>query len=127
MRTLLIILLALVGMTATLLGMLLIAYPVLTAYGMPVEFLHPAFVESYILPGIMFVLTGEINLSALLSALQRSRPQYNWSLVGGALMIAWLVVHSFFLQAIPWVYLTYAICSLLIVLVSWQLKGKWAV
>ena len=60
MRTLLIILLAFVGMTATLLGMLLIAYPVLTAYGMQV-------------------------------------------------------------------YLNYAICSLLIVLLSWQLKGKWAV
>ena len=127
MRTLLIILLAFVGMTATLLGMLLIAYPVLMAYGMPVEFLHPAFVKSYILPGTLFIVTGGINLSALLSALQGSRPQYNWSLAGSTIMIAWLVVHSFFLQAIPWVYLIYAICSLLIVLLSWQLKGKWAV
>jgi len=121
------ILLAFVGMTATLLGMLLIAYPVLTAYGMPVEFLHPAFVKSYVLPGIMFIATGGINLSALLSALQQSRQQYNRSLAGSTMMIAWLVVHSFFLQAVPWVYLTYAICSLLVVLLSWQLKGKWAV
>lgn len=127
MRTLLIILLAFVGMTATLLGMLLIAYPVLTTYGMPVEFLHPAFVKNYVLPGIMFIVTGGINLSALLSAWQRSRPQYNWSLAGSTLMIAWLAVHSFFLQAIPWIYLIYTTCSLLIMLLSWQLKGKWAV
>lgn len=127
MRTLLIILLAVVGMTALLLGMLLIAYPVLTAYGLTMEVLHPAFIKGYSLPGIMFVLMGGIHLSALLSIWQRSRPQYSWPLVAGTMMITWLVVHSIFLQAIPWLYLTYAIACLLIVLISWQLKGKWAV
>lgn len=127
MRTLLIILLTFVGMTASLLGMLLIAYPVLTAYGMPVEFLHPAFVKSYTLPGIMFVITGAIMLTALLSVWQRNRTQYSWSFAGSVMMLSWLVIHSIFLQAMPWLYITYGICCMLIMLLSWQLRGKWAV
>ncbi|THU39574.1 hypothetical protein FAM09_13815 [Niastella caeni] len=127
MRTLLIILIAFVGITATLIGMLLIAYPVLRAYNFPVDFFQPAFSQIFIVPGILFIITGSINLVALANTMKRRRTQYSWSIMGGMAMIAWVVIHSVVLQAIPWLYHTYLICSLLIVLLSWQLKGKWAV
>jgi hypothetical protein len=127
MRSLLLILIAFVGLTSTFIGMLLIAYPVLTAYGLSMEFIQPVFYKSFVLPGVMFIAIGSINLAALLSNMQRNRMQYSWSLVGGLLMIAWVVIHSALLRTIPWLYLTYLICSLLIVLITWQLKGKWAV
>jgi hypothetical protein len=127
MRTLLIILVAFIGITSTFIGMLLIAHPVLTAYGVSMEFLHPSFAKSFTLPGVMFIITGGLNLTALLNCLQRSRTGYSWSLIGGISMLAWVVTHSLLLQTMPWLYLTYAVCSLLIVLLAWQLKGKWAV
>jgi uncharacterized membrane protein len=127
MRTLLIILIAFVGMTSTLIGMLMIAYPVLTAYDFPIDYFLPAFSKIFVVPGILFVITGGINLTALLSILQRSRTQYKWSLAGGLSMIAWAVIHSMILQSMPWLYLTYLISGLFIVLFIWQLKGKWAV
>lgn len=127
MRTLLKILLAFVGITATFIGMMLIAYPILTAYDLSMDFLSPAFSINFIIPGIMFILTGIINLSALLSVIQQSGMQYNLSLMSGFLMMVWVVIHSVLLQTIPWLYLTYLICGFLIELLSWQLKGKWAV
>lgn len=127
MRTLLIILIAFAGLTTTLIGMLLIAYPVLTAYDFSADFIQPALSKSYVLPGVIFIITGFINLSALLFCMQRNRTQYTRSLAGGLSLILWVTIHSIILQAIPWLYLTYFICSLLIVLLSLQLKGKWAV
>jgi hypothetical protein len=127
MRTLLIILIAFVGMTSSLIGLLLIAYPVLTAYDLSMDFLHPDFSKNFVVPGVIFIIIGSINLSALFNSMQRSKNQYIWSLAGGLLMLAWVVIHSALLRTIPWLYLTYLIFGLLIVLISWQLKGKWAV
>lgn len=127
MRTLLVILVAFTGITAMLFGMLLIAYPVLGVYGLSMEFLHPAFVKSYTLPGFIFILVGSIYLWALFCIWQRNRTQYNWSLAGCSMMISWLIVHSFFLETIPWLYFTYGVGSLFIILLVWQLKGRWAV
>jgi hypothetical protein len=127
MRTLLIILIAFVGLTATLLGMLLIAYPVVTAYGLTLEPLQPAVLNSFLLPGVLFVIIGTANLAALYNSMQRARTQYSWPLAASSLTIAWIVIHSAVLRAIPWLYITYFVCSLFIMLLSWQLKGKWAV
>jgi hypothetical protein len=126
MRTLLVALIVFVGITSTLIGMLLIAYPVITAYDFSLDFLQPAFSKNFLLPGTMFLITGTLNLLALLSSMQHSKTQYNWSMAGGLSMIIWVIVHSVLLQSIPWLYSTYLICGFLISLLSWQLKGKWA-
>jgi hypothetical protein len=126
MRTLLTILVSFVGITSSLIGMLLIAYPVLTAYQFSLDFLQPAFTTSFLFPGTMFIITGILNLSALLSGMHHHKTQYSWSMAGGLSMIAWVVIHSIILQSIPWLYSTYLICGLLIIFLSWQLKGKWA-
>jgi hypothetical protein len=126
MRTLLVILIAFVGITSTLIGMLLIAYPVLTTYSYSLDFFQPAFSNNFLLPGSMFIITGIINLSALFSNFHHSKMQYTWSLAGGTSMMAWVVLHSILIQSIPWVYSTYLICAFVITLLSWQLKGKWA-
>jgi hypothetical protein len=89
--------------------------------------LHSAFAPSFTIPGVMFIITGGVNLMALLSCLQRNRTQYSWSLIGAVCMIVWVTIHSILLQAMPWLYLTYLACCLLILLLTWQLKGKWAV
>jgi hypothetical protein len=126
MRILLVILIAAVGFSSTLLGLLLIAYPVLTVYEFSLDFLHPAFSTNFLLPGTLFIIIGIINLSALFSGMHHSKMQYNWSLAGGISMMVWVVLHSVFMQSIPWLYLTYLICGFIIALLSWQLKGKWA-
>jgi len=126
MRKLLVILTAFVGITSTLIGMLLIAYPVLTAYSYSLDFLQPAFSKNFLVPGTAFISTGIINLSALIANVQHNKARYTLSLAGGLSMIVWVVVHAVLLQSIPWLYSTYLICGFLIVILSWQLKGKWA-
>lgn len=126
MRTLLVILTTFVGITSTVIGMLLIAYPVLTVYSYSLDFFQPAFSKNFLLPGTMFTITGIINLTAVLSGFHHHKMQYNWSLAGGISMMAWVIVHSVLIQSIPWLYSTYLICGFVITLFSWQLKGKWA-
>jgi hypothetical protein len=126
MRTLLAIFISIVGITSMLIGILLIAYPILTAYEFSLNFFQPAFSNNFLLPGAMFIITGIINLSALLSGAHRNKTQYNWALAAGLSTITWVVLHSVQLQSIPLLYLAYLIFGYIIVLLSWQLKGKWA-
>jgi hypothetical protein len=125
MRPLLVILVAFVGITSTLIGMLLVAYPILTAYEFSLNIFQPAFSKNFLLPGAMFIITGITNLSALFSGAHRNKTQYNWALAAGLSTILWVVLHSVQLQSIPWLYLIYLIFGYIIVLLSWQLKGKW--
>ncbi|AEV98625.1 hypothetical protein A4D02_21215 [Niastella koreensis] len=126
MRTLLVILMAFVGITSSLIGMLLLAYPVLTAYSYSLDFLQPTFSNNFLLPGTMFIITGIISLSALICLVQHGKMQYSLSLAGGISMMVWVTIHSIMIQSIPWLYSTYLICGFIILLLSWQLKGKWA-
>lgn len=107
-------------------GMLLIAYPILTAYSFSLNFFHPAFSNNFLVPGTAFIITGIMNLSALISNVQHHKTQYSLSLAGGFSTTVWVVVHALLLQSIPWVYSTYLICGFLIMILSWQLKAKWA-
>jgi len=125
MRTLLVMLTTFVGITSTLIGMLLLAYPVLTVYSYSLDFFQPSFSRNFLLPGTMFTISGIINLSAVASSYHHQKTQYNWSLAGGISMMVWVIVHSVLIRSIPWLYSTYLICGFAITLLAWQLKGKW--
>lgn len=127
MRNWLIILIAFVATTAALIGMLLIAHPVVVAYGFSMEFIQPGVSTNFLLPGVLFIITACLYAAALLAFMQERRSQYNFSLTGGIWLMAWVVIHSVMLQAFIWLYLIYFFFGLLIVLLSWQLKGRWAV
>jgi hypothetical protein len=126
LRTFQISLIAFVGITSTLFGMLLIANPIITAYGFSLDFLRPGVLKSLLLPGVLFTVIGSINLAALFTSIQTNRNRYIWTFLGSLLIIVWVVIDSIILQTIPWLYLTYLICCLIIILLTLQLKGKWA-
>ena len=125
MRTLLLLVVAFVGASATLLGLLMLAYPMLNFLGASMDLLRPSLLNNYLFPGIIFTILGSINLAALFAYIQQGKFQYSWTIAGGLLTIAWVIIESVIMQTLPWLYITYLFFGLFIILLSWQLKGKW--
>lgn len=126
MRTLLLILVAFIGLTATTCGLLMIAYPLGSAMGLSIDMLRPTIVKDFLIPGILLTIVGIINMGAVFAAIQRSRNRYNWSLAAGMLVCIWVVAEVILLQAVHWLQVVYLFTGILIVLLSYQFKGKWA-
>jgi len=127
MRTLLFILISFVGLTAAICGLLMISYPDGRALGLVPDILEGTFFNNFLIPGIILAIVGSINVAAVFSNMQRSNNRYNWSLAGGVLISGWIIAETILIPAIHWLQFIYLVSGILIILISYQLKGKWAV
>jgi uncharacterized membrane protein len=80
------------------------------------------------IPGILLTLiVGGINLIAVLFNMQRYSNRYNWAMAGGFIISLWILVQLLLIHAVHWLHFIYLGIGVLIILISYQLKGKWAV
>jgi hypothetical protein len=128
MRTILFLLVSFIAVTATLSGLMMIGNPDGKAMNLPLSLLETTPFKDYLIPGILLtVLVGCINLLAVFYNLQRSPGRYNWAIAGGIMIIGWIVVQIILISSLQWLHVIYLIIGLAIVLIAYQLKGKWAV
>ncbi|MBL7745279.1 MAG: hypothetical protein JNN00_17525 [Chitinophagaceae bacterium] len=128
MRSLLFILVAFIGATATVSGLLMIAEPGGRILNLPLSLLDTTPFTDFLIPGILLtLLVGVINLLAVFFNLQRHPSRYNWAMVGGIMITGWIIVQMILIQAAHWLHFIYLGIGILIILIAWQLKGKWAV
>ena len=66
MRTILFILNSFVALNATFLGLLMMAYPLGSAFGVTFDLLRPTFFTGLFIPGLILTLVGTINMPAVL-------------------------------------------------------------
>jgi uncharacterized membrane protein len=80
------------------------------------------------IPGLLLaVIVGGINLLAVFFNMKRHANRYNWALGGGLVITGWIIIQMILIGSFHWLYLFYLIIGILIILISYQLKGKWAV
>jgi hypothetical protein len=128
MRTILFILVSFIAVTATLSGLLMISNPGGQIMNLPLGLLKTTPFKDYLIPGILLtVLVGGVNLLAVFYNLQRSPNRYNWAMAGGILIVGWIVVQVILISSLHWLHFIYLIVGVAIVLIAYQLKGKWAV
>jgi hypothetical protein len=127
MRLILFILVALTGLTTTICGMLLIAHPGGVVLGLTTTLLKGTFLNDFTIPGIILTLVGAINIAAIFSQMQRSRNRYNWSLAGGIMISGWIIAQVILVHVIHWLQFVFLATGIFIILLSFQLKGKWAI
>jgi hypothetical protein len=128
MRTILFLLVSFIAVAATLSGLMMISNPDGKAMNLPLSLLGTTPFKDYLIPGILLtVLVGCINLLAVFYNLQRSRGRYNWAIAGGMMIIGWIVAQIILISSLHWLHVIYLIIGLAIVLIAYQLKGKWAV
>jgi hypothetical protein len=128
MRTVLFILISFVAFTATISGLLLVANPDGEIMNMSISLLKETPFKNFRIPGILLaVLVGAVNMLAGFFNMQRHARRYNWAMVGGVMITGWIVVQMILIQTAHWLHFLYLGIGVFIILLAYQLKGKWAV
>lgn len=128
MKSLLFILVAFIAVTSTLSGLLMISNPDGDILNLSPAVLNGTPFKNFIVPGILLTaIVGSVNLLAVFFNMQRHPKRYNWSMAGGIMISGWIIVQMLLIQAVHWLHFLYLSIGILIILIAWQLKGKWTV
>ena len=128
MKTFLFILISFIAITATLSGLVLISIPDGSILKLPVSLLKGTPFRDFLIPGlILTVFVGGVNLVAVYFNLQRHKLRYNWAIVGGIMDCGWIIGQIMLINTLYWLHFLYFGIGILVILLGYQLKGKWAV
>ena len=127
MKSLLFILVSFLAVTATLSGLIMISNPDGGVMNLPLSLLDGTPFKNFLIPGILLTtIVGGVNLLAVFYNIQRHINRYNWAIAGGIMISGWIVVQMILIHAAHWLHFLYLGIGILIILLAYQLKGKWA-
>lgn len=124
LKTLLFILVSVIGITATSSGLMMVSDPGGHALNLPASVLDNSPFNDFIIPGILLTIIGAINLFAVFYNMQRHPNRYNWAMAGGILISGWIIIQIILVQHFYWLHYVFLVAGILIMLISLQLKGK---
>jgi hypothetical protein len=128
MKTLLFILISFIAVTSTLSGIFMISRPDGEILNLPISLLEGTPFKDFLVPGILLTtIVGGANLLAVFFNMQRNPNRYNWAITGGVTITGWIIAQMILIRTIHWLHFIYLGIGFLIVLIAYQLKGKWAV
>ena len=128
MKLLLFIMIAFIAFTSTISGILMIYQPDGSILQLSPSLLVETPFTNFLAPGIMLaVVVGGINMIAVFFNMQRHPGRYNWAMAGGFTTCCWILVQLMLINAVHWLQFVYLVTGVLIILIAYQLKGKWAV
>lgn len=126
LKWILYILLSFIAITATLSGLLMVCYPDGSALNLFLELLKETAFKDFRIPGIILVTAvGLANLVAVFVNIRGLPSQYNWAMVAGIMISGWIIAQVILINTVSWLHGLYLILGILIVLLAYQLKGKW--
>lgn len=95
---------------------------------LPLSLLEGTPFKNFLIPGILLTtIVGCVNLAAVFSHMQRNPNRYNWSIAGGITITVWIIMQILLIGSAHWLHFLYPGIGILIILIAYQLKGKWAV
>ena len=128
MRTIMYILIAAVAITSIVSGFIMINDPNGGVIDLSTGILESTPFNDFVIPGILLLtVVGSVNLIAIYTAISRSANRYNWAMAGGIMTSGWIIIQLILIQELHWLQFAYLGIGLLITLIAYQLKGKWAV
>ena len=128
MKTLLFILISFIAVTSTLSGILMISKPNGEILNLPINLLEGTPFKDFLVPGLLLtIIVGGVNLLAVFYNIQRHPNRYNWAITGGIVIIGWIISQMLLIRTLHWLHFIYVGIGFLIILIAYQLKGKWAV
>jgi FtsH-binding integral membrane protein len=128
MKTLLFLLVSFIALTAAISGLYMMSNPDSGAMNLPLNLLEGTPFKNYIVPGLLLaVIVGGVNFLAAFLNMQRDPNRYNWAMAGGFMICGWIIIQMILVNSFSWLQIFYLVIGLLIILIAYQLKGKWAV
>jgi hypothetical protein len=127
MRIFLLILISFTALLSNMAGLLMIIDPGTQVLDLPVALLEGTPFRDFLIPGILLVtLVGSINLLAVYFIIQRHPKCYQFAQAAGISFIVGLTGLALLFQSVHWLYFFFFFTGILIILVAYHLKGKWA-
>ena len=128
MKTILFIIAALIAFSSSLIGLVMISNPENNFFIQDTSPLAGTPFENYFIPGILLIaMIGLPNMVVIYYFLQRNEKGYNWSLAGGILTVLFLIIQLLMAVPLHWVEILFFGAAVMMVLIAYQQKGKWAV
>jgi hypothetical protein len=128
MKTLLFLLVSFIAVTATLSGLMMINNPDGGIMNLQLRLLDGTPFKDFLVPGILLTtIVGGVNLLAIFYNMQRDPNRYNWAIAGGIMITGWIVGQIILIHIANWLHFLYLGIGILIILIAYQLRGKWAV
>ena len=117
-----------IAVTSTLSGLLMISSPDGKMLSLSLSLLDGTPFKNFLIPGILLTtIVGGTNLLAVFYNIQRHPNRYNWAMAGGFMISGWIIAQMILIHAAHWLHFLYLAIGILIILLAYQLKGKWAV
>ena len=127
MKIFLNLLTAFVTLTAIAGGLLLIMDPEGSSLHLTTSMLQNTPFDDYMVPGIFLILlVGGANGIALISQLVKSSGIYRWTIAGAIVLIVWTTIQMLIFSGASWLQILFLFTGVFMILLTWQLKGKWA-
>jgi len=127
MKTILFILVSFIAFSAFVSGLVMISDPEGVILDMPISLLENTPFHNYMLPGILLTtMVGGVNLIAVFFNMRRHPVRYNWAIAGGFMISGWILLQLLLIHAANWFHFICLGMGVLIILIAYQLKGKWA-
>jgi hypothetical protein len=128
MKLFLFFLILFVAVTATVSGALLAIYSDGSLFHMSTVILKTTPFSNFLVPGLILCLVvGGSNILAFILHLKAHPLRSSWTITGGIMVVGWVVVQMLLIGAVHWLQFVYLGIGIMILLLNWQLKGKWAV
>ena len=125
MRVVLRLLISLITVTAVCSGILMIYAPDGSLLKLSPDLLQSSPFRNYVVPGIILCLiVGGVNFFAVINTNPKNRQSYRYSLLGGIVLAASIIVQMFFLPSYHWLQIVFITVAVLVILLSYQLMGK---
>jgi hypothetical protein len=125
MRKFLITLVAFVGITALISGVLMIGQPDGTLLDLPRRLLVDTPFKNYLIPGILLItVIANSSLPAFYYLITNKEDAYDWSLIGGMLLTGWTIIEIILVHSFQWLQVVYLVAGISILLITFHLKGK---
>ena len=125
MKLFLFILLSFISVTAILSGLMMIGYADGSALNLSLSLLEGTPFKNYIIPGILLIIfVGIVNLLAVFYNMKRDPKRYTWALAAGIMICGWIITQMILIRSFHWLHIVYLAMGVVVILISFQLKGK---
>ena len=122
------VMLCIIGLTATVSGILMVSDPGGSILQLPPELLEGTPFKNYLVPGLLLTaVVGGVFFAAVFLNLMRHKRRYVFAMAAGTVITIWVIIQVILIEVIHWLHFLYLGMGILIILLSYQLRGKWAV
>ncbi|NCU03866.1 MAG: hypothetical protein GXC73_07755 [Chitinophagaceae bacterium] len=125
MKTLLLVIVAFVAVTAIPCGIMMMIKPDGSLLQLDMQLIRHSTFPNYFVPGFALTfLAGGVNLVAVLQLFRKKQKALNWAIAGGLMIVAFEVVQILVIQTYSWFQTVYLLCGFFMILIALQLKHK---